>query len=117
MVGRVPWQCHHFERPVAVAVPQQRGDRSASSGERSRRETLDHLGHRLGMIGVIVRQQDCAQATALVDLFRDRVEVFRQMRTGIDEERRLASDHPAVAAVKAERPGVIRANADHIVVR
>jgi hypothetical protein len=115
VIRRVPWQRHHIEGSVAVAVAQQLGDRSAGGGERSRGEAHQHLRHRLGVVHVVMREQNPAETAALVDLLRDGVQVVSEVRARIDHKGRFAPDYPGVGPVEAERSRVVGANADHIV--
>ena len=95
-------------REPHVDGPARRGQRRVRVAGADRR-------HRLGVVAVVVRERDAAEAAPAVEFGDQRVYVLVEIRPGIDQPRRVAADDPRVRPAQCERPRVRGANPDEIV--
>ena len=115
MVGRVARSGDHDQRTNGVPVGDAavhvaaRGRHRGGPGPRAQRS------HGLGVVGVVVGEQDPAQPAPPRHLGGHRRDVLRQRRAGVDRVGGISPHHPRVGAVQRERPRVVGAQARHVV--
>jgi hypothetical protein len=117
MVGCVARRRDRHKRSDARAVRGERGRVTASRPDLRPRKALPQAGQRLGMIGVIVRERDPAQAAALGGLSGERVKVGFEHGARIYQPGWIAADEPGVRPGQRERARVGRPDPDDVVVR
>ena len=110
------WGRNDLERSEPLPLPQRHIDLAARRGQRRVGEAPPDLGHRLGVVGVIVGEGDPSQPPAARKLGGERRHVFGQRGAGVDQPRGLAADDPRVRSRQRERPRIVRADAQHVVV-
>jgi hypothetical protein len=97
VVRRVPGRVHGLERPEADILGE-RHVRIAPSRRERRRMDFEQRLDRFGVIGVIVRQHDAAEAAARLDRRHQPLQVGVEQRARVDDPCRAAPDYPRIGA-------------------
>ena len=98
MIRRVAGRGDCLERPEAGPACQQDVGIASSSGDRSVSEQPAQVPDGLTVIGVVVGQRDPAETAPCCDLRHELLDVVGQVRSGVDQPRRIAGNDPRVGA-------------------
>ena len=106
VVGRVAGRRDDFERADAVAAGDRLRARDLARIRGHTAERVDDGGDRLGVVVVIVGDDDPLGASALLCCGDDRGDVRVERRTRIDDPARVTADDPRVGAGQGHQPGL-----------
>ena len=80
----MPRRRHGFQRAERAAVGEPHVDLAARAAEPSRGEPRANRRHRLGVVDVVMRQRDSAEAAAELDLRDHGLDVVVEQRPRVD---------------------------------
>ena len=114
VIGGVPRCGNGIERSEAHAFGEPDVDLSAT-GRQRRGMAREQLGHRFGVIFVIVCQRHAAEAAATLDRGQDPAQVRVDQRPRVHDPRRFAAHDPRIRARQRQRSRVRRAHAQDVI--
>jgi hypothetical protein len=109
----VPGRGQRLQWPEAPAVAKPDIDIPAPRRERGVRKPAADVRDGIGVIGVIVREGDAAEAASSADLRREELEMLLECGSRVDQPDRIAAYQPRVGAVERKRARVVRADPEY----
>jgi UDP-N-acetylmuramyl tripeptide synthase len=111
---KVPGSALESRGSACLRAALRARDRGPAGGNWGVWEASADRAERAGVIGVVVRQQNCPEPAARAQPGDERLYMRRERRPGVDQPRRLPAQNPCVRPLERERPGVCSAQADDL---